>query len=86
MVAASRRFTEVDNHKTLVSVKLLDQHRVVKEVLGPAFDTETDPSVNVREGPYELTLRAWWVTKETESLCGYHMDRRTHLGPTADRL
>ena len=33
VVAAFRQLIEVDNHKALVSVKSLDQHRVVKEVV-----------------------------------------------------
>ena len=45
MVTAWRRFIEVDCHKALVSVKLLDQHRVVKEVLAQG----------IREGPEEFT-------------------------------
>ena len=38
---ALRQFIEVDNHKALVSVKPLDRHRVVKEVVGPAKFEET---------------------------------------------
>ena len=37
MAAPLRQFIEVGNHKALVSVKLLDQHRVVPELVGPKF-------------------------------------------------
>ena len=38
VVAALRQFFEVDSHKALVSVKLLDQDRVLKDVVGPTFN------------------------------------------------
>ena len=38
MVAAVNLFVELDNREALVSVKLLDQHRVVKELVGPKSD------------------------------------------------
>ena len=37
-VPALRQSIEIDFHKALVSVQLLDQHRVVKEEVGHAFD------------------------------------------------
>ena len=43
MVAAVRQLIEVDNHKALVSVKLLDQHRAVVELVGPAFNKADFP-------------------------------------------
>ena len=40
-VVAALEISEVDNHKAflLVSVQLLDQHHVVKELVGPASKT-----------------------------------------------
>ena len=46
-VAAVRQFVEVDKHKALVSVKLLDQHRAVQEVVIPAFDRKNFPEASV---------------------------------------
>ena len=58
MIAALRQFTEVDSHKALVSVMLLDQHRVVKEVVGSAFDNINFPAAKRTSGPEKLTSRA----------------------------
>ena len=38
VVAALGQFVEVDTHKAVVSVKLLDQHRVVMESVGTRFN------------------------------------------------
>ena len=38
VVAALRRVIEVDNLQALVSVALLDEHRVVKELVGPKLN------------------------------------------------
>ena len=51
MVAAFRQLIEVDNHKALVSVKPLDQHRVVKEVVAVAFDKNKFAGAKIRGGP-----------------------------------
>ena len=70
MVAAFRQFIEVDNHKALVFADLLDQHRVVKEVVGPAFD-----KANVPNAKKLSTRRAHlesWEKKASESLRGHH--------------
>lgn len=49
MVAALRQLIEADIRKAMVSVKLQDQHRVVQEVVAPAFDEHTYPEAGVRE-------------------------------------
>ena len=78
------QFIEVHNHKALVSVRLLDQHRVVREVVAPAFDTEKFPDATVRGGPEKLTLspeelalRAGHVG--SLSLRGHKEDRPTQV-------
>ena len=38
VVQAPSQSIEVDNHKALDSVKLLDPHRVVRELVGPTFN------------------------------------------------
>ena len=73
MVAASRPFIEIDNHKALVSVKLLDQHRVVQEVDGHTFGKVMFPSAKTGRGADELILRAG-AKQRTESTCAHHKD------------
>ena len=58
VVAAFRQLIEVDNHKALVSVKSLDQHRVVKELVAAAFDKNKFAGAKIRGGPKEFTLNA----------------------------
>ena len=55
MVEALTQFIEIHSHNALVSIKLLDQTRMVKEVVGPAFGNF--PGAKIRKGPDELTLR-----------------------------
>ena len=40
----------MDSHNALVSVKLLDQHRVLKELVGSAFNMEDYKDATVGEG------------------------------------
>ena len=47
MVLALTQLAEIDSHKALVSVRLLDQHRAVEEVVGLAYDSETFPGANI---------------------------------------
>ena len=47
----------VDHHKTLVSVKLLDQLRVVTELVGPQFNLMDFKDAEVKEGPEVVPLR-----------------------------
>ena len=57
VVAALRQFIEVDNLKALVSVKLLDQHRVVTKLVGPQFNLMDFRKTDVEEESEELPLR-----------------------------
>ena len=68
-MTALRKFIEVDNHEASVSVKLLDQHRVVKELVGRAIDTVDHKGATVKQGPEELTLRIG-----SKVFCGHHED------------
>ena len=57
-MTALRQFIEVDNQKALVSVRLLDQHRVVDEVVGSSLARRNFPDARRRGGPTELAFRA----------------------------
>ena len=54
MAAMHEAVIEMDNHQAVVSVKLLDQHRVVGKV-EPVSNKETYRGAKIR-GPDELTL------------------------------
>ena len=43
VATALRHFIEEDNKQALVSVKLLDQHRVVNELVGPTVQLDGSP-------------------------------------------
>ena len=57
VVTALRKFVEVYNHKFLVSFKLLDQRRVVKDVFRQAFDSVDYKDATDKQGLEELALR-----------------------------
>ena len=57
VVAALRQFIEVDNRQALVSVMLLDEHRVVRELVGPKFNLVDFQDAEVNEAPELLALR-----------------------------
>ena len=54
--ASLRQFIEVHSIKALVSVKMLDQPRVVKELVGPRYLVGSQDA-EVKEGPEKLALR-----------------------------
>ena len=76
MVAALRQFIEFDNHNALVTVKLVDQHRAVTELVGPSFDQRKLPDARIRRGPEELTLKSGGK-KGTERLRGPRGSNKT---------
>ena len=84
MVASLRQFIEVDHHKGLVSVKLLDQHIVVQEVLGPALDKKTSPDAKIRSGPEELTWKVGERKGQTASVDTTRI-RPKRVGPSSGR-
>ena len=52
-MTAPRKFIEWTLTRCLVSVKLLDQHRVVMELVGPAFDLVDFKDAAIKQGPEE---------------------------------
>ena len=55
MLAALRQFIEVDTHKALVSVKLLDEHCAVKELVCFASHKAEFSEAKIQQGHEELT-------------------------------
>ena len=83
-MTALRQFIAAVSHKALVSFELLEQHRVVKEVVGPKFDKDTHLEARMTQGPDDPTLRAR-ATKVQKGLRGHHKDRRNRVEPAVDR-
>ena len=61
-MAALRQFIQVDNHNASVSVKLVDEHRVVNEVVRFAFDKTR----------FQVPR---WEKAQVDSLCEWRKDK-----------
>ena len=76
------QFIEIDNHKALVSVRLLDKGREVREVVARAFDTEKFPDATVRGGPEKLTLGPEELALRAGNVGSLSLRRHKEDGPT----